>query len=79
MMAVGADEYGPGELEKAVQTGGMVAVGVWALGFLLGSKTIRNVGLGAGLALFGVKALAKPQKVAVTKAPTPQGCIGCIV
>ncbi|MBT8452958.1 MAG: hypothetical protein KJO40_13400 [Deltaproteobacteria bacterium] len=80
MMAVGADEYGQGDLEKAVKTGGLVAVGVWGLGWLLGSKTMRNVGLGAGLALFGVQTLSKPQKVAVTTpTPQPQGCISCIV
>jgi hypothetical protein len=83
LMAVGADEHEGNVTEQAVKTGGLLAVGVWGLGLLLGSRSLQNVGMGAGLALFGVQMVAGRQRVSVVKpAPGAQnglGCIACIL
>lgn len=80
LMAVGADDYSGG-LDQAVSKGGLVAVGVWGLGVLLGSQTLKHWGFGAGLALYGARLVAGrlgQQKVTVT-APAATGCLTCII
>ena len=83
LMAVGDDELEAHPLEAAVKTGGYVALGVWALGLVMKSKTVQNVGFGAGLALFAVQAVANSAKVKTVTVPAPvpaaTGCIGCII
>ena len=58
LMAVGADDFELNKTEKMVKTGGLIAIGIWGLGMIMGSNTVKNIGFGGALALFGVQAVS---------------------
>ena len=81
LMAVGADEFEGGHLDTAVKAGGLASLALWGFGFLTGNRAVQHVGLGAGLALFGVQLVSGrliARKVAVTQ-PAATGCLPCIL
>ena len=66
LMAVdGVDDNG-GATEHALKVGTLLGVGALALGVVVGSGTLKHVGLGAALAIFGVR-MARRQTVEVTR------------
>lgn len=70
LMSVGSDDLEP-RTKKVLRTASLLSIGVWALGLLSGSKAMKNVGFGAGLAAFGTRvALERARKVEVETAPT---------
>lgn len=81
LMAVGADELEGGQLDAAVRTGGLASLALWGVGLLTGSRAVQHIGIGAGLALFGVQLVAGrlgTKKVTVTQ-PAATGCLPCIL
>lgn len=73
LMAVGADDIDNTAAEAALNKGTVVALAASAVGFLLGIKTVRNMGLGGALALYGVRLMLKqPQVVTITQPVPPQ-------
>ena len=45
--------------DRALKTAGMLSVGVWVLGMVVGSNVIRNLGFGGAIATFGVQMVAR--------------------
>lgn len=67
LMAVGASDIDQTPTDRAVQVGGWVSLAAAIGGAVIGSKTIRDLGLGGAIALFAVRAVTNaPQQVAVT-------------
>lgn len=58
LMAVGDDEY-DGATDRAIQTGAALGGAAFVLGLLSGSRTLRDGGAGAALALILVRAAGK--------------------
>ena len=55
LMAVGADDLDHSPVERAVKVGGFLSVAVWGFGVLIDNETVKNVGFGAAVGLFGVQ------------------------
>lgn len=69
LMAVGAVDIDESATDQRVRGGSYGALAVAALGVLMGSRTIRDVGIGGAVALFAIRLLKQPQVVAVTSPP----------
>lgn len=55
LMAVGADDLEQTSADRAVRCASWLGAGVWLLGALTGQRTMQNVGMGATIALVGVR------------------------
>lgn len=66
LMAVGAAELEEGPTDRAVKLGLYGSVATTALGMFIGSSTVRNLGLGAVLALLAVRQASGAHGRAVT-------------
>lgn len=69
LLAVGDTEYET-PTDRALSTGLVAAGAVSLAGIVLGSSTVRTLGIGAAAALLGVRYLAKPKAQVVAAAPT---------
>lgn len=72
LMAVGAADLEDGVTDHAVKIGTAIAGGVWLLGLLAGSNTMKTAGLGAAVALLGVRYASRRKAVEVAT-PAPAG------
>ncbi len=45
--------------DKAIKTAGALSVAAWVVGMVVGSNTIRNIGFGGALAVFGAHMVAR--------------------
>lgn len=70
LVAVGDADY-DGKTDQAVKTGTYLAGVAVLAGVMIGSRTIRNLGAGAALALMGVRLASKPKQVVQATAPAP--------
>lgn len=73
LMAVGAADFEETATDRAVQNGGLLALAIFGIGVLSGSKTVRHLGLGAAGALFLVRATSRRRRTVEVSAvaPTP--------
>lgn len=73
LMAVGAAELEEGAADRAAKLGLYGSVAAFAVGVVLGSTTVRNLGLGGAIALWAVRQAsgAHGRNVQVTTAPAP--------
>lgn len=58
------------EIDKAHRTVGLIALATWAGGFVMGSNTAKNIGIGGLLAVVYVQMLKPKAKKATVAAPT---------
>lgn len=70
LMAVGAADFDQTATERAMSKGGLLALAVLGIGLVTGSRRARDIGLGAAVAIYGVRMVARPRPVEVT-APAP--------
>lgn len=75
LMAVGAADFDPTPVDRAVARGGLLALAVLGFGLVTGNRGARNFGLGAAVALYGVRMVSRPRAVEVT-APAPAPAAG---
>lgn len=70
LMAVGAADFDQTAVDRAVSRGGLLALAVFGIGLVTGSRRARDLGLGAAVALYGVRLVSRPRAVEVS-APAP--------
>lgn len=75
MMAVGQTEYEATHANRVVNKGLFLAAAAWGVGYILGSKTIKHMGLGGFLALLAVRGVTVGQTVEVEQ-PAPAATSG---
>lgn len=74
LMAVGADDIEESPTDRNITVGLGLGTAASLLGLLVGSSTIRNLGMGAVVALYAVRWKSQqPQVVAVTQPPPASG------
>lgn len=73
LMAVGAAEFDETATDRVVKGGIAGAAVVAGLGILIGSRTLRDVGLGGACALAAVRYYARRGQVVAVTQPAPAG------
>src|SRR5512147_71251 len=74
LMAVGADDLEQTTTDRAVSRASWLAAGAWLFGALTGQRTVKHIGMGATIALVGVRFAAGTlgaKRIAVSTAPVP--------
>lgn len=74
LLAVGADELGAElPIEKAVRVGPWYMGAIAVVGALAGSRSVRDAGIGAAVALLLVRMTADRKSTVQVAAPAPSG------